>query len=123
MSWTDTELRFKQAFDQVERLVEDRYDLRVVIGDVVDPNTGDFDGVSITLDHDNDLEMALFILAHLFGHTAQWSADPRARWLGDTFANEAPPEALYEEIRIYERDASRLAIQLFHEAGGADFDQ
>lgn len=123
MSWTDTELRFKQAFDRVERLVEDRYDLRVVIGDVVDPNTGDFDGVSITLDHDNDLEMALFILAHLFGHTAQWCADPRARWLGDTFANEAPPEDLYEEIRIYERDASRLAIQLFHEAGVADFDQ
>ena len=58
MSWTDTELRFKQAFDQVERLVEDRYDLRVVIGDVVDPNTGDFDGVSITLDHDNDLRHA-----------------------------------------------------------------
>jgi hypothetical protein len=123
VTWTESDERFKAAFDKVERHVEDRYKLRVVITDVLDPNTGDFDGVSIKLDYENDLEMALFVLAHLFGHTAQWTSDPRARWLGDEFANKAPPAEVMEEIRVYERDASRLAIQLFHEAGVPDMDQ
>ena len=39
------------------------------LGDVLDPNTGDFDGMSIKVDYDQDLETALFVLIHLFGHT------------------------------------------------------
>lgn len=121
-SWSEEERRFKAAYDAVERVIEERYGLPVVITDVLDPNTGDFDGAEIKLDYQNSLEMALFVLAHLFGHTVQWSVDDRARHLGITYAAEAPPEDLFEAVRVYERDASRLAMQLFHEAGVRDFD-
>ena len=112
-----------RAFNAVEHFIETRYALPVIITDVLDPNTGDFDGVTIKLDYTNDVEVALFVLAHLFGHTVQWSTDERARWLGTEFAAEAPPDDLREEIRVYERDGSRLALQLFREAGVLDLDQ
>jgi hypothetical protein len=120
---SDDDRRFMRAFNTVETWIEDRYQLPVVITDVLDPNTGDFDGVTIKLDYRNDLEVALFVLAHLFGHTVQWATDERARWLGTCYAAKAPPDALFEEIRIYEQNASRLAMQLFIEAGVTDLDQ
>jgi hypothetical protein len=116
-AWTARDLEFKAAFDAVELHLERRYGLPVKIGDVLDPNTGDFDGAQIVLDHDNDIEVAVFVLAHLFGHTVQWSTDERARELGTTYASSAPPPELFEAVRTYERDASRLALQCFHEAG------
>jgi hypothetical protein len=60
---------FQDAFNRVELLIERRYGIPVSISDVLDPNTGDFDGVSIKIDYDQDLEIALFVLVHLFGHT------------------------------------------------------
>ncbi len=112
-----------QAFNTIEAWIEDRYRLPVIITDVLDPNTGDFDGATIKVDHANEPEVALFVLAHLFGHTVQWATDARARWLGTEYAAKAPPDELFEEIRVYERDASRLAMQLFHEAGVLELDQ
>ena len=38
---------FKEAYDKVERRIEDRYGIPVSISDVLDPNTGDFDGVNL----------------------------------------------------------------------------
>ena len=122
MSWTADELRFKRAYDLVERHVEERYELPVVISDVLDPNTGDFDGVSIKLDHTLELDVALFVLAHLFGHTAQWATDARLRELGTRYGVERPPPELFEEIRRYEADASRIALTLFRDAGVTDLD-
>lgn len=121
-TWTERERRFKAAYDAVARVIEDRWGIPVVIGDVIDPNTGDFNGAEIVLDHDLDLEMALFVLAHLFGHTAQWATSPEARELGVRYASVAPPAALLSAIRDYERDASRLALRLFHDAGVHDLD-
>jgi hypothetical protein len=121
-AWTDRERALKRAFDLVEREVETRWSLPVVIGDVLDPNTGDFDGARILLDHSLDLEMALFVLAHLFGHTAQWATDDAARELGTRYASERPPADLLPAIRAYERDASRIALRLFHDAGVRDLD-
>ena len=60
---------FQEAFNRVELHVETRYGIPVSISDVLDPNTGDFDGCSIKIDYDQDLEVALFVLIHLFGHT------------------------------------------------------
>jgi hypothetical protein len=116
------EERFKQAFDALERHVTERYGLPVVISDVLDPNTGDFDGAEIRLDHANDLELAVFVLAHLFGHTVQWTTDRRARDLGTRFGAAPPPPELLTAVRAYEEDASRLALQLFHEASVLDLD-
>ncbi|MEZ6183780.1 MAG: hypothetical protein R3F62_02085 [Planctomycetota bacterium] len=50
----------------------------------------------------------------------QWSVIERARELGSPYATVAPPDELFEAVRVYERDASRLALQLFHEAGVRD---
>jgi len=47
---TEYDLLFKRAFDRLERHIEDRYGIPVVISDVLDPNTGDFDGASIKVD-------------------------------------------------------------------------
>jgi hypothetical protein len=121
--WSAGELALKRAFDRVERRIEERYGLPVVISDVLDPNTGDFDGVTIKLDHSNELEVALFVLAHLFGHTAQWATDARLRELGTRYGVERPPPELLGEIQRYERDASRIALTLFHEAGVTELDQ
>lgn len=122
--WTERERVFKQAYDAAERLIEDRYGLPVVIADVLDPNTGDFDGACIKLDYANDLELSLFVLAHLFGHTVQWATNERFRWLGTTYATSAPPtEEERDEVRRYEEQASRFSIQLFHEAGITELDQ
>ena len=121
--WSRKEIDLKRAFDAIERHIEERYGVPVIITDVLDPNTGDFDGAEIKLDYANDLEVALFVLAHLFGHTVQWTTNERLRHLGTVYASTAPPEELFEEIRTYERDASRLALKLFHDAGVHDFDQ
>jgi hypothetical protein len=115
--WTEGEKHFKEAFDRVELAVEGKFRIPVRIGDCRDPFTGDFNGEEIILDHAVDLEAALFILAHLFGHTVQWVTDPGLRQLGLTYATSAPPEHLRDAVRRYEQDASRLALSLFHLAG------
>lgn len=120
--WTERERRFKGAYDAVAHEIEVRWGIPVVIGDVVNPNTGDFNGAEILLDYELDIEMALFVMAHLFGHTAQWATDEAARELGTRYASVAPPAEVLPKIRDYERDASRLAIRLFHDAGVTDLD-
>ncbi len=50
VTWMGRKLNLKQAYDRLERHIERRYGLPVMISDVVAPNTGDFDGVSIRVD-------------------------------------------------------------------------
>lgn len=122
-TWSERERQFKAAYDKVERRCEDGYGIPVKIGDCKDPFTGDFNGAEIQLDHTLDLDMALFVLGHLFGHTVQWVTDAGLRDLGMRYASSAPPEADKAKVRAYEADASRLALALFHEAGVHDLDQ
>lgn len=117
-----TEERFREVFDVVEAHVERRWGIPVVVSDVPDPFTGDLDGAEIAVDHDLDAEEALFILAHLFGHTVQWNTSARAREIG-TLAVTAPDEALLAELEAYEVEGCRYALQLFHDAGVRDLDQ
>jgi hypothetical protein len=114
--------RLKAVYDTVERHVEERYGIPVSISDVLDPNTGDFNGVEIKLDHDQDLDSALFVLVHLFGHTVQWNLSEEYRRLG---ADVRPGASEDELARIldYERDASRHSLALLHECGVRDLDQ
>ena len=113
---------FRRAFNQVERHIEQRYGLPVVITDVPDPFTGDLDGATILVDHDLDAEEALFILVHLFGHTVQWNVSPADRALGLLEIRE-PSDELLASLARYEVDAARYSLQLFHEAGVHDLDQ
>jgi hypothetical protein len=117
-----SESRFREAFNAIEEYIERRYSVQVVISDVTDPFTGDLDGESIAVDYDQSCEDALFIIAHLLGHTVQWNTDLRARELG-TAAVTSPSEAFLEELAAYERTACRYSLQLFHEAGVWDLDQ
>lgn len=116
-----TPARFRQVFDIVERLVEERWAIPVRIRDVAHPFTGDLDGAEIHIDYDLQAEDALFILVHLFGHTVQWNTDADARAIG-TYPGPWDEDAL-RRVRAYERDACRYSLQLFHEAGIHDLDQ
>lgn len=112
----------RQVWNRVERAIEDRWGIPVRITDVPNPFTGDLDGAEITVDHDVDIEDALFILIHLFGHTVQWNVSPRSREIAVARPAEWTPEAI-AQVEEYERDACRLSLQLLHELGVHDLDQ
>ena len=61
---------FKNCFNIVEKHIEDRYQMPVHISDVLDPNTGDFDGVTIKIDYDQELDLAFYILLHCLLYTS-----------------------------------------------------
>lgn len=115
------DLSLKDSFRRARARIE-TYGVRVYVGDVPDPNTGTFDGAEIGIDYANDLEMSLFVLVHLFGHTVQWNTVPSYRTIDQRARPGAPPEVI-DEARAYERDASRLGLSLLHEAGITDRDQ
>ncbi|MBP9112425.1 MAG: hypothetical protein KBF88_06420 [Polyangiaceae bacterium] len=115
------DLELKHAFRAVRTRVE-AYGVRVYIGDVADPNTGTFNGSEIGIDYANELEMSLFVLVHLFGHTVQWNVVPAYRTIDERVKPFAAPEII-EEARLYEHNASRYGLTLLHEAGIRDRDQ
>jgi hypothetical protein len=112
----------RQAFNTLEPYIEDRYGIPVRIRDVPNPFTGDLDGAEIHVDYDEEIEGALFIIAHLFGHTVQWNTDERSREIGyKLYSNPTPAEL--ERLREYEQEACCYSLQLFHDAGITDLDQ
>jgi hypothetical protein len=115
------DVSLKDVFRRTRSRIE-TYGVRVYIGDVTDPNTGTFDGIEIGIDYANDLEMSLFVLVHLFGHTIQWNTVPAYRTIDTRVKPGAPPEVI-EEARVYEQNASRYGLTLLHEAGVTDRDQ
>jgi hypothetical protein len=117
-----SEERFREIFNITERFIEDRYGIPVIISDVAHPFTGDLDGAQILVDFDQNAEDALFVIAHLFGHTVQWNVSAAAREVGMR-AVTAPDEEVLRELREYEDEAARYTLQLFHDAGVHDLDQ
>lgn len=111
----------REVFNRIERYVEQHWGIPVRIGDVPDPFTGDLDGAEIHVDFDEDVESALFIVAHLFGHTAQWNTDEKAREIGYRLYENPTPEEL-ARLQEYELEACRYTLQLFHDAGVHDCD-
>lgn len=119
---TPPEDRLREVFNVLERHIEHRYGVPVRIRDVPNPFTGDLDGAEIHVDYDEDIESALFIVAHLFGHTVQWNTSEAARELGYRLYPN-PSEALIRRLQDYEHEACEYSLQLFHEAGVHDLDQ
>lgn len=115
--------RLRVVFDRVERAVEDRWQIPVTVTDVPNPFTGDLDGHHIQVDHDLEVEDALFILIHLFGHTVQWNVSAEARAIGMRRPDEKWTEAQLHELALYEAEACRYSMQLLHECGVRDLDQ
>ncbi len=114
--------RFLRTFNVLERHIETRWGIPVVVTDVPNPFTGDLDGAEIHVDFEISPEEATFIVAHLFGHTVQWNTSERAREIGMLVVND-PSEELLQELAEYERRAARYSLQLFHDAGVPDLDQ
>jgi hypothetical protein len=117
-----TEARFIEAYAIVDKYVEERYRVVSTITDVLDPNTGDFDGRWIKVDYTLDAEQSLFVLLHLFGHTVQWNVSEEFRRLGQETVNSATDEQL-SMIQVYEKQATQYSVQLLHECGIFDLDQ
>lgn len=113
----------KEIFNRCALHIETRYEVAVMIADVIDPNTGDFNGSAIMVDHALDLESALFVLIHLFGHTVQWNTSEEYRILGQNAALRYEDEADLARILTYEREATGLSLALLHEIGVMDLDQ
>jgi hypothetical protein len=111
------------AFNLVADHVERRHGIAVLIGEVTHPNTGDFNGLEIKVDHDQDLDFALFVLIHLFGHTVQWNISDSLRELGLYGATGRKSEEELLRIHDYERDATRYSLALLHDAGLYHFDR
>jgi hypothetical protein len=107
---------------RVKAQIEERYGIPVSFVEVPVPFTGDLDGAEIHLHKDQDVEIALFTLTHLFGHTVQWNTSERARQIGSA-APGTYSAADLEEVEAYEREASRYSLHLLHETGVADLDQ
>ena len=113
--------RLRAVFNTIEPYIEQRYGIPVRIRDVPNPFTGDLDGAEIHVDFEEHIESACFIIAHLFGHTVQWNSDPGARELGSDLIKSPTPQQL-EQLRVYEIEACRYSLQLFHDAGVHDLD-
>jgi len=123
MSATHNEAAFAAAFNRIERYIERRYHIPVVVTDVLDPFTGDLDGASIKVDFENSAEDALFIVAHLFGHTVQWNLSESGRTIGNQTPDPNLSAERMKELYDYELDAARYSLALFHEAGIHELDQ
>lgn len=114
--------RLRAAFNVLERHIEDRYGIPVRVRDVPNPFTGDLDGAEIHVDYDEDIESALFIVAHLFGHTVQWNTSAESRELGYRLYPN-PSDEIIRKLHEYELEACQYSMQLFHDAGVNDLDQ
>lgn len=118
--------RLISVFNTLERHIEARYGVPVILKDVPDPFTGDLDGTEIHVDYAEEVHSALFILVHLFGHTIQWNLSARARELSTLFFGDDKPELTPEafaELEAFEREACEYSLALMHEAGITDMDQ
>jgi hypothetical protein len=114
-----SEERLREVFNRLEPHIEQRYGIPVIISDVPDPFTGDLDGSEIHVDYAYDMEEAVFIIAHLFGHTVQWNISEYARRIG-VEAQQDPSDEKLAELESYEREACRYSLQLFHDVGVHD---
>ncbi len=116
-----TDERFRRIYDTLEPYIERKYGIPVVMSDVVNPFTGDLDGAEIRVDYDLSIEDAVFIIAHLFGHTIQWNQSAEARDIGARVQQNPTPDQM-QALHEYERTACRYSQQLFHDAGVRDAD-
>ena len=112
---TVTAVDYRTVFQALVKQIEGAYSLKVNIGPVTGSYTGQFDGKEVWVDLERDPEEAVFILVHLFGHTAQWNLDENLRRLG--LSNSEVREGDLPRIYRYERQASELGLALLEETG------
>ncbi len=115
---------FLRAYNAFVAHVERTYGIPIRVRDVTDPFTGDLDGTEIQVDYDLTPADALFIAAHLVGHTIQWNASAQERAIGLLpVPTPCADEQLLCDLEAYERQAARYSLQVLHDAGIRDIDQ
>lgn len=114
--------RFEEALDLLKSRVEGHHGISVRSLDVAAPFSGDLDGQEIRLDPEFGVELMVFNLLHLFGHTVQWNLLGRVPGIGTKPPGQYSAADL-EEVTSYEKDASRYGQELLHETGIRDLDQ
>jgi hypothetical protein len=114
-----TPQRFEEALALLKARVEGHYGIGVLSFDVAAPFSGDLDGQEIRIDPEFGIELMVFNLIHLFGHTVQWNLLGRVPDIGTKPPGQYSPADL-EEVTSYERDASRYGQALLHETGLQD---
>ena len=115
------EARFIEVCAALDLHVERRHGIPVVISDVANSFTGDLDGSEIRVDYERSAEDSVFIVAHLFGHAAQWNLSESARTLG-SLGQAHPTEERLRELEASEREACCYSAQILHDAGVRDLD-
>ncbi|MEI9811603.1 MAG: hypothetical protein WDO18_02525 [Acidobacteriota bacterium] len=113
---------FEKYSELVQEHLERVHGIRVVTRDVEDPLIGDLDGAEIHIDYAVSPEQRLFLLAHLFGHTVQWNANPNGVELGRPRRPPVPASEI-PALMEYERQAASYALSMLHEIGITDVDQ
>lgn len=113
---------FADYCEKVKHHLETTYGIPVVTRDVPDALTGDLNGAEVHIDCAVSSEQRLFLLAHLFGHTVQWSVDPDAYEMG---MPQNPPvrEEAIPALMEYERAAAGYSLSMLHEIGITTVDQ
>lgn len=113
---------FSTALTTVRQHIESTYGIPIKICDVLDPNTGDFDGEHIYIDFALKPEDELFVLLHLFGHTVQWNISDELRAIG-LDSTPGKSESQLGPIFNYECDATRYGLTLLHTCAITDLDR
>jgi hypothetical protein len=113
---------FAEYAEQVRQHLEIAYGIRVVARDIPAPLLADLDGSEIHIDPAVSPEQRLFLLAHLFGHTVQWNAQPGAFELGQRYRPPVDEDDI-PAIIGYEREAASYGLELLHRAGILDMDR
>ncbi|MEP6729045.1 MAG: hypothetical protein ABJE10_00340 [bacterium] len=115
---------FLKAYNAFVSHIERTYGIPIHVRDVPDPFTGDLDGTDIQVDYDLAPADALFIAAHLVGHTIQWNVSAQERAIGLLpVPTPCVDEALLCDLEAYERQAARYSLHALHDAGIRDLDQ
>ena len=113
---------FEECANTLERYLTFRYRIPVITFDVKDPFTGDLDGREIHIDYKVDPSERLFLIAHLFGHTVQWSVRPASRNTGKALVIPVP-ESMIDGVLDFEREAASYGLKLLHNNKITDLDQ
>jgi len=119
---TPSKRYLRSLLPRVQARIQDRYRIAVSFVAIAPPFTGDLDGAEVQIHHGHEIDTAFFTLTHLFGHTVQWNTSERTRRIGSNAPGQYS-EAELEEVKAYEREASRYGLQLLHEVGITDLDQ
>ncbi len=115
---------YRIAYNRFVAHVTQRYGIPLQLRNITDPFTGDLDGVAIHVDYNLEPADALFIAAHLVGHTIQWNVSVEDRHIGLLpVPIPCADDALLASLDRYERDAAQYSLQLLHDAGIRDLDQ